>query len=202
MRGSVADGTLAATVTVTVANTGAVDGAEVVQVYVADIESSVARPVRELNGFAKVFLAEGASQRVSIELDQRAFAFWSTRHQRWAVEAGDFVVGVGRHSRDLPLYATITLEAPSLAGPLDQDSTLQEWMGDPVGQTLLEREVNNGQAAAVLEGDLLEVIGNMPMSTLANFGGMSLDHDALDRIARQWQHEAKSPSNQNGRTKA
>ena len=52
--GSVADGNLAAEVTVTVANTGPVAGAEVVQVYVRDVEASVARPVRELKGFAKV----------------------------------------------------------------------------------------------------------------------------------------------------
>src|SRR5919107_1713396 len=71
-RGSVAEGTLAATVTVTVANTGAVDGAEVVQVYVRDVASSVTRPVRELKGFAKVALAAGTSQQVSIDLDQRA----------------------------------------------------------------------------------------------------------------------------------
>src|SRR4051794_13723066 len=70
IRGSVAEGTLSATVTVTVANTGTADGAEVVQVYVQDVESSVARPVRELKGFAKVSLAAGTSQEVSIELDQ------------------------------------------------------------------------------------------------------------------------------------
>ncbi len=58
-RGSVADGTLAATVTVTIANTGEVDGAEVVQVYVQDVASSVSRPVRELKGFSKVSLAAG-----------------------------------------------------------------------------------------------------------------------------------------------
>src|SRR5215208_1411870 len=73
-RGSVAGGDLAATVTVTVSNTGQVDGAEVVQVYVQDVESTVARPVRELKGFAKVSLPAGSSRSVSIELDQRAFA--------------------------------------------------------------------------------------------------------------------------------
>jgi len=38
--------------------------------------------------------------------------------------------------------------------------------------------------------ELLAVIGTMPMSTLANFGGMSLDHDALDRIAADWRRQA------------
>ncbi|MEV8509160.1 glycoside hydrolase family 3 C-terminal domain-containing protein [Actinoplanes sp. NPDC051475] len=184
--GSVAEGTFRATVTVTVTNTGAVDGAEVVQVYVEDVESSVARPVRELKGFAKVFLAAGTSQEVSIELDQRAFAFWSIRHRDWVVEAGDFVIAVGAHSRDLPLSSTISVEAPALAVSLDRDSTLQEWMGDPIGRHLIEDEVRNGQPAAVLTDELIHVIGTMPMSTLANFGGMSLDHDALDRVADAW----------------
>ena len=191
-RGSVADGTFGATVTVTVTNTGEVDGAEVVQVYVSDSESTVSRPVRELKGFAKVALAAGAAESVTIELDQRAFAFWSAEHGRWAVEAGEFVVGVGPHSRDLPLTQTVTVEAPSLAAPLDRDSTLQEWMGDPAGRAVIERAVRDGQPAVVLEDELVEVIGNMPMSTLANFGGMSLDHDALDRAVAEWRQQTTS----------
>jgi beta-glucosidase len=197
--GSVEAGDLAATVTVTVTNTGDRDGAEVVQVYVTDVASSVARPVRELKGFTKVSLAAGASQQVVVELDQRAFAFWSTQLDRWAVEAGSFVIGVGPHSRDLPLTATVTVDAPRIAGPLDRDSTLEEWLSDPVGRALVEAEIAQGQSAAALDEELLAVIGNMPMSTLASFGGMSLDHDALDRVARQWQHEAQT-SHQIGST--
>ena len=191
-RGSVSDGTLAATVTVTVTNTGTVPGAEVVQVYVADVESSVARPVRELKGFAKVFLESDASQSVSIVLDQRAFSFWSTKLRRWVVEAGDFEIGVGPSSRHLPLSETVSIEAPRLAEPLSRDSTLKEWMADPSGRRLIEREVAGGQPAAVLEDELINVIGTMPMSTLANFGGMSLDHDALDRVANAWRQEAET----------
>jgi beta-glucosidase len=192
-RGSVAEGTLAATVTVTVTNTGTLDGAEVVQVYVEDVQASVARPVRELKGFAKVSLAAGTSQEVSVELDQRAFAFWSIRHRDWAVEAGDFVIAVGSNSRDLPLTETITVEAPTLAAPLNRDSTLHEWMSDPVGRQLIEGEVANGQPAAVMEEELISVIGTMPMSTLANFGGMSIDHDALDRMADAWRRQVDQP---------
>ncbi len=127
---------------------------------------------------------------MSIELDQRAFAFWSVQHGRWAVEAGDFVIGVGPNSRDLPLTETITVEAPRLAGPLNRDSTLQEWMSDPIGRQLIEREVADGQPAAVLEEELIAVIGTMPMSTLANFGGMSFDHDALDRLVADWRQRS------------
>lgn len=197
--GSVEDGDLTATVTVTVTNTGDRDGAEVVQVYVADEDSTVARPVRELKGFTKVFLAAGASARVSVQLDQRAFSFWSTAHGRWAVEAGSFVIGVGTSSRDLPLTETVTVDAPRLAGPLTRDSTLQEWVADPVGRGLVESAAGGGQAAVVLDDELIAVIGNMPMSTLASFG-LSLDHDALDRVVQQWQHEVSTSTLQNGST--
>ena len=200
LRGSVADGTLAADVTVTVTNIGTVDGAEVVQVYVQDIESTVVRPVRELKGFAKVSLAAGASASVTVTLDQRAFSFWSVRHGRWAVEAGEFAVRVGHSSRDLPLVEVITVEAPRLSDPLDRDSTLEEWMSDPVGRELIEREVADGQPAAVLSEELLTVVGTMPMSTLANFTGMSLDHDTLDRIAQRWLEAVQNPSNRTGAT--
>jgi beta-glucosidase len=191
--GSVEAGDLSATVTLTVTNTGDRDGAEVVQVYVQDVESTVTRPVRELKGFVKVALAAGASQRVSVELDQRSFSFWSSQLGRWAVEAGTFVIAVGASSRDLSLTETITVEAPRLAGPLSRDSTLQEWMADPNGRRLIEREVAGGQPATVLEDELISVIGNMPMSTLASFGGMSLDHDALDRISQAWHQEVHTP---------
>jgi beta-glucosidase len=160
-----------------------------VQVYVQDVDSTVARPVRELKGFAKVSIPAGSSESVSIELDQRAFAFWSVEQGRWAVEAGDFVLGVGANSRDLPLTETVTVEAPRLAVPLSRDSTLQEWMNDPTGRDLIEKEIANGQSAAAMDEELLGVIGNMPMSTLANFGGMSLDHDSLDRVAAAWREQ-------------
>ena len=95
--GSVADGTWPRPVTVTVTNTGPVAGAEVVQVYVRDVEASVARPVRELKGFAKVSLEPGASQH---GVDRRSTSAPSrsgpTLLGRWVVEAGDFAIEVGR----------------------------------------------------------------------------------------------------------
>jgi beta-glucosidase len=59
-------------------------------------------------------------------------------------------------------------------------------MSDPIGKELIEREIAAGQSAAAMDEELLAIIGNMPMSTLASFGGMSLDHDALDRVSQVW----------------
>src|ERR671916_547896 len=139
--GSVADGDLAVSVAVSVTNTGSEARAEGVQVYVRDVEASVARPVRELKAFTKVWLEPGETQRATVSLDQRSFAFWSIVHSRWVVEAGAFELRVGTSSRDLPLAETFTLDAPSIAAPLGRDSTLHEWLADEEGRRLL-LEVN------------------------------------------------------------
>jgi beta-glucosidase len=183
--GSVAQGDLAARVTVTVSNIGPVAGAEVVQVYVRDVEASVARPVRELKGFAKVALEPGESRQVTVDLDQRAFSFWSELLGKWVVEAGDFSIEVGRHSRDLPLTRTIAVDAPSIAPPLTADSTLHEWMADEQGLALIKEAVAAGQHDPTRDAELVSVIGTMPMSTLAAFEGMSIDHDTLDKLVER-----------------
>jgi beta-glucosidase len=179
VNGSVEGGDLAVMVTASVSNTGEVAGAEVVQVYVRDVESSVARPVRELKAFTKVALEPGESGQVTLELDERSFAFWSVLHGRWAVEAGEFEIAVGSSSRDLAATATITLEAPRLALPLGKDSTLQEWMADEKGRALLE---SASDAPILKDPELIRVIGTMPMSTLAAFHGMGVDNDTLDSV--------------------
>ena len=131
--GSVEDGDLRVAVTCTVTNTGRRAGAEVVQVYVTDSASTVVRPARELKGFARVELEPGASGEARVELDTRAFSFWSTVLGRWVVEAGEFVLHVGTSSRDLPHAHSLDLDAPSIAPPLTRDSTLHEWLADPRG---------------------------------------------------------------------
>jgi beta-glucosidase len=176
--GSVAGGDLAVTVAASVTNTGQRAGAEVVQVYVGDIEASVARPLRELKGFVKVHLEPGETQQVSCQLDERAFAFWSRRFQQWVVESGEFTIAVGSSSRDLVATETITLDAPRLSLPLGPDSTLHEWLADERGrEQLTKRDVRLLQ-----DPELIKVIGTMPMHTLAAFEGMALSHDELEQL--------------------
>ena len=179
--GSVADGDLAVTVTASVTNTGRRAGAEVVQIYVGDIEASVARPLRELKGFVKVHLEAGETRQVSCQLDERAFAFWSRRFQQWVVESGEFMIAVGSSSRHLVATETITLDAPRLSLPLGPDSTLHEWLEDERGRELLmKRDVRLLQ-----DPELIKVIGTMPMHTLAAFEGIALSHDELEELVAE-----------------
>jgi beta-glucosidase len=184
--GSVVTNDLAASVSVTVTNTGTKAGSHVVQVYVSDPVATIARPPRELKGFTKVALDAGASTRVSIDLDQRAFSFWLEPPHRWVVEAGDFEIAVGNDSRDLPLTHTITVDSPPVAAPLTEWSSYEEWLADDEGRALLDEASAAGQPDLRAYGDLVHVIGNFPLMSLTTFVGMSPDHDTVMEMAATW----------------
>ncbi|KAJ7200973.1 glycoside hydrolase superfamily [Mycena rebaudengoi] len=81
-------------VMVTVRNSGAVAGMEVVQVYMTDLISSVVTPVQELVGFQKINLPAGGSTTVTIPVLSSQLAVWTVRNA-WAVESGKFTIKVG-----------------------------------------------------------------------------------------------------------
>ena len=91
-------------------NTGDRDGAEVAQLYVADKESTIFRPKKELRAFKKVFLKAGEEQEITFTLDKRAFAFFNVNTSDWFVESGDFVIGIGASSADIKVAAQIYVE--------------------------------------------------------------------------------------------
>ena len=99
------------TVSFKIKNTGSVDGAEIAQVYVSDVESTIYRPLKELKGFKKVFLKAGEEKEVSVTLDKRAFAYYNVNIGDWHVESGDFRILVGASSRDIKLEANVYVES-------------------------------------------------------------------------------------------
>ena len=101
------------TVTFKIKNTGSCDGAEIAQLYVSDVESTIYRPVKELKGFKKVFLKVGEEKEVSIELGKRAFAFYNVDAHDWQVESGEFKILVGASSRDIKMEASVNVESTS-----------------------------------------------------------------------------------------
>ncbi|WP_146362674.1 beta-glucosidase family protein [Arthrobacter yangruifuii] len=95
-------------VSVTVANTGARDGVEVVQLYLHDPVASVVRPVQRLAGFARVPLAAGASARVSFAVPADAASFTGRNGVR-IVEPGELELRLGVSSTDIRATAGVTL---------------------------------------------------------------------------------------------
>lgn len=92
-----------------ITNTGQRDGAEVTQVYVQDVQSTLPRPARELKGFRKVMLRAGQKQTISISLPPRSFAYYDPDKAAWVAEAGEFVIHVGSSSRDIRLKGNFNL---------------------------------------------------------------------------------------------
>ncbi|MGO9242855.1 MAG: glycoside hydrolase family 3 N-terminal domain-containing protein [Bryobacteraceae bacterium] len=89
-----------------VANTGSRPGAEVVQMYIRDVVSSVTRPIKELKGFEKVTLAPGESRTVVLPVTPDSLAFFDV-HMKYVVEPGEFEIMVGSSSRDADLQKVI-----------------------------------------------------------------------------------------------
>lgn len=100
-----------AKVTFTIKNTGDVAGSEIAQVYVAKPESKIFRAPKELKGFVKVHLDPGEEKKVTVELDDRAFAFWNTATEDWCVESGEYKILVGASSRDIRLEAAAKMKS-------------------------------------------------------------------------------------------
>ena len=84
--------------TVKVKNTGSRAGAEVVQLYINDIKSSLPRPVKELKTFQKVYLQPGESKDVTLTIDKSALSFYDDRVGEWVAEPGEFKALIGNAS--------------------------------------------------------------------------------------------------------
>ena len=89
------------TFTIPVTNTGAVAGAETIQLYVSDLEASVERPIKELKAFSKVFLQPGETKQVSLTIDHSALSFYNDQTGQWTAEPGDFKALIGTSSRNI-----------------------------------------------------------------------------------------------------
>jgi beta-glucosidase len=101
-----AEGTSSIAISVDVTNAGIRAGAEVVQLYVHDVESSVERPAKELKGFRKVFLDPGQKETITFEIRLNELAFFDESKNDWNAEPGVFQFLIGSSSRDIRLEAT------------------------------------------------------------------------------------------------
>lgn len=83
---------------------------KLLMIYMEPVRPRVFRPVRELKGFAKVFLQPGETKKVSITLGENAFAYYDVNTRCWVADKGQYKIRVGRSSRDFPLTANFQLQ--------------------------------------------------------------------------------------------
>ncbi|HEX4722770.1 MAG TPA: glycoside hydrolase family 3 C-terminal domain-containing protein [Pseudonocardiaceae bacterium] len=97
------------TVHVELRNTGQRPGREVVQVYLARLDTSVDRPMRWLAGYTAVTALSGAVVSATVTVAPTAVRHWSTADGEWRIEPGTYEVLVGRSAGDLPLRGSVTI---------------------------------------------------------------------------------------------
>ena len=95
-----------------ITNVSNVDAKEISQVYVRDVIAMVNRPEKELKGFSKTALKAGETKRVSVRLNARSFAYYSTPLKAWHIENGQFEIIVGASSKDIRLSTKIEITLP------------------------------------------------------------------------------------------
>ena len=149
-------------VSLTVTNTGSVAGTEIVQLYVAKKNSELFRPAKELKGFARVTLAPGEKQRVTIMLDDKAFRFWNVKANRWEIEGGEYELLVGASVEDIRLCEKISVHGTATVHPYEDrdldcyykgdvlhvsDADFEKLLGHPIpnGKTKIDRNLTLGE---------------------------------------------------------
>ena len=149
-------------VSLTVTNTGSVAGTEIVQLYVAKKNSELFRPAKELKGFARVTLAPGEKQRITIMLDDKAFRFWNVKANRWEIEGGEYELLVGASVEDVRLCDKISVHGTATVHPYEDrdldcyykgdvlcvsDADFEKLLGHPIpnGKTKIDRNLTLGE---------------------------------------------------------
>jgi beta-glucosidase len=108
------------TISLKVKNTGAVEGKEIVQLYVSPVEPTAFRPKTELKGFEKVSLLPGEEKVVTITLDRRAFAYFNTTIKDWHIESGFYQILVGPSSLDIHLTGAVEVTSSQMDIPISK----------------------------------------------------------------------------------
>ena len=93
----------------TVENTGTVPGEEVAQLYVSDVYASMTRPVKELAGFARIYLEPGEKKRLSFSLHTSQLAFLD-QDMKWKIEHGEIRVEAAASSDDVRLSGSFRID--------------------------------------------------------------------------------------------
>ncbi|WP_413522191.1 glycoside hydrolase family 3 C-terminal domain-containing protein [Brochothrix thermosphacta] len=166
-------------VEITVRNTGAVAGKEIVQLYVADVKSTVKRPLKELKGFEKIMLDPGEEKTITITLNNRSFSYYDTAIQDWHIESGEFEILVGRSSAQIELKETLTVNSTVLLPlKINRNTTIGDIMLDPRTSEIAKKHFNQSELASNIAkmdftAETLELgpamLKNMPLRGLINF---------------------------------
>jgi beta-glucosidase len=104
------------TVQVTVTNTGAMAGTEIVQAYIGGFPAGPRRPPKELKAFTRVDVAAGQSQVVQLSVAAKDMAYWDQTAHQWVVQSGQHTVFVGPSADPAALKSATFTITPATSG--------------------------------------------------------------------------------------
>lgn len=182
------------TVRCKIRNTGDCAGAEAVQLYISDEQSTAPRPIRELKGFEKIFLQPGEEKEVCFSLDKRSFAYYEPKLHDWFVESGKFIVEIGASSRDIRLTAVVIVNGTTeLPFHYTRESTVGDLLKTAKGRAFMQQMLGGKkETSGVPESDHTKAMGEgsermmqtmmmeMPLGSIVTFGRMT--NDQLDGL--------------------
>ena len=152
------------TVSVDVTNTGNMAGKEIVQLYISDKTKAAIRPVHELKGFEKIALNPGETGTVSFELDKRSFAWFNEAISDWYAASGEYVIEIGKSSRDIVLTETIEVKGDAPVLPvIDMDVQIGDLLKNDITKNVVLR-VMKEEIQKFSGSDGLEVTDMDPMT--------------------------------------
>ena len=179
-------------VSVDVTNTGTRKGKEVVQLYVAPLNGSIIRPVRELRGFDKIELNPGETKTVSFQLEKRAFAYYDMEAEDWTVESADYEIQIGKSSRDIVAAAKVHVESTGKKTRCyDRNTTFGDLMKDEkameIAGSLLKDMAVLGDAGEDALGESTAAMNDammmyMPIRGAITFGQGNVSEEALEEL--------------------
>lgn len=144
------------TVTVTLTNTGAMDGKEIIQLYVKENNPKVSRPVKELKAFKKTAVKAGETAAVTFTLDRRCFAYWDDEIHDWRVDGGKFTILAGGSSDNCPLSAELDIKAKEYFVPVTVQTLFPELKRHPKGERIIK------DILSIAGEDFRKQLDNMP----------------------------------------
>lgn len=184
-------------VSVDIKNTGNMAGKEIVQLYVNDVVSKVIRPINELRAFDKVYLEPGQTKTVSFELSKRAFAYYNTQIKDWHVESGEFLIRIGKSSRDIVCEASVNVESTvRIPVTYTLDTPVCDIKEDPAAyelakpfimvDTITNASGDDSAAAEAISKEMLEAMINfMPLRGMINFSDGKVTLQMLEDLVER-----------------
>ena len=164
----------------------------------------VFRPVRELKGFDKVYLEPGETKTVSVELDERAWAYWDTGIHDWFVPGGTYQIQAGRSSRDIVLSVDLNVNGTKQPKPekITPDTIVMDLMKNPAAMKVFEPfvtklqevfgggETEDSSGGAISDDMQRAMMLYMPVRGMLSFGGGVSYEDFMKMIEMANQQEA------------